>query len=139
MKEKTIITNSVEETMDIAKAFMDEIHSGCVVSLIGDLGVGKTAFTKGVGKSLGIDEIISSPTFTLLKEYEGRLKLKHIDAYRLENADSSALALYDLMDDDAVIMIEWSNYIDDLVPDYIIHIDYLDENKRKITIQGENL
>lgn len=136
---KEFITNSVEETIEIAKTFTDKINEGCVISLIGDLGVGKTAFTKGVGLSLGIEDTISSPTFTLLKEYEGRLKLKHIDAYRLENADSSALALYDLIDDDAIVIIEWSNFIDDLIADYTITIDYLDENKRKISIQGEKL
>lgn len=139
MNKVSYISNSLEETMQIAESFMDTINSGCILSLVGDLGAGKTSFTKGVAKSLKIDDVISSPTFTLLKEYEGRLKLKHIDAYRLENAPSDALSLYDLIEDDSVIIIEWGNYIEDIVYDYIIEIDYIDDTSRKITIKGENV
>ncbi|NLW15700.1 MAG: tRNA (adenosine(37)-N6)-threonylcarbamoyltransferase complex ATPase subunit type 1 TsaE [Erysipelothrix sp.] len=139
MEEKILISNSVEETMNIAEKFMDEITTGTVISLIGDIGAGKTAFTKGIGRSLEIEDTISSPTFTLIKEYEGRLKLNHIDAYRLENASSDPLALYDLMEDDAVVVIEWSNFIEGLEPDYQIEIEYIDDNSRKITFKGEQI
>ncbi len=139
MKQVSIISNSLEETMNIAEEFMDTIEKGCTISLVGDLGAGKTSFTKGIGKSLQIDDVISSPTFTLLKEYEGRLNLKHIDAYRLENAETDALSLYDLMDDDSVIIIEWGNFIKDFHYDYHITIDYIDDTSRKITIEGENV
>lgn len=132
--KKEYISKSQTETKNIAKDFIDTIDEGCVIALIGDLGAGKTTFTKGIAKSLNINETISSPTFTLLKEYEGRLKLNHIDAYRLENADSSALAFYDLMDEDALVVIEWANYID-FDTDYIINIDYIDDETRKITIE----
>lgn len=129
------ITNNTEETIMIAKIFMDKIHEGCIITLEGELGVGKTTFTKGFGRSLGIKEPIVSPTFTLLRQYEGRLKLNHIDAYRLENMDSDTLGLYDLMDDDAVVVIEWSNFISEyLEPDYHIKLEHLENDKRRITI-----
>ena len=140
MMKKIYETHSVEETIALGKAFCDILDKGVVVALEGDLGAGKTAFTKGIGLSLNIDEAISSPTFTLLKEYQGRLKLNHIDAYRLENMNSDTLALYDLMDDDAIVVIEWSNFIDDNINfDYIVKIEYLEDNSRSIEIEGENI
>lgn len=132
---KEYISKNTKETIEIAKQFMDTIHKGCIITLEGDLGVGKTTFTKGFGISLGIQEPIVSPTFTLLRQYEGRLKLNHIDAYRLENMDSDTLGLYDLMDDDAVVVIEWSNFISEyLDPDYHIKLEHLENDDRKITI-----
>ena len=68
------------------------------------------------------------------------MKLNHIDAYRLENMNSDTLALYDLMDDDAIVVIEWSNFIDDNINfDYIVKIEYLDDTSRSIEIEGENI
>lgn len=134
--KKQYITNSLEETIELARKFADSIDSGCIITLEGDLGVGKTSFTKGIGDSLGIEEPIVSPTFTLLKQYEGRLKLNHIDAYRLENMSSDTLGLYDLMDEDTIVVIEWSNFIDDMIiSDYHIKIEYLDDTQRKIEIE----
>ena len=134
--KKQYITNSLEETIELARQFADSINSGCIITLEGDLGVGKTSFTKGIGDSLGIEEPIVSPTFTLLKQYEGRLKLNHIDAYRLENMSSDTLGLYDLMDEDTIVVIEWSNFIDDMIiSDYHIKIEYLDDTQRKIEIE----
>lgn len=136
MKQMKYTSNSVEETIAIGQELMDSIEGDALIALKGDLGAGKTAFTKGIAKSLGIKEPITSPTFTLLKEYEGKRNLKHIDAYRLENMDSDPLALYDLMGEDAVIVIEWSEFIKDLYPDYLVEIEYIDENTRNITITG---
>lgn len=140
LMKRTFKTHSLEETIALGKAFCDIINVGVVIALEGDLGAGKTAFTKGIGRSLGIDEAISSPTFTLLKEYEGRMKLNHIDAYRLENMNSDTLALYDLMDDDAVVVIEWSNFINHTINyDYVVRIEHLDDTSRCIEIEGENV
>ncbi len=136
MKKQTIISNSINETMTIAKDFACQINKGTVILLEGELGVGKTAFTKGIALGLDIKDTITSPTFTLLKEYEGRLDLKHIDAYRLEGVSSDSLGLYDLMDDDTVVVIEWANFIDtDIRADYKIKINYLEENSREIEIK----
>lgn len=136
MKNEKYTTNSVNETIDLGERIGTAIKSGAVVSLTGDLGVGKTAFTKGLALGLGIEDTISSPTFTLMKEYEGRLDLKHIDAYRLEGVDSDSLGLFDLMDDRTVIVIEWGSFLDDLDfnVDYDINIQYIDETVREITV-----
>lgn len=136
MKNEKYTTNSVNETIDLGERIGTAIKSGAVVSLTGDLGVGKTAFTKGLALGLGIEDTISSPTFTLMKEYEGRLDLKHIDAYRLEGVDSDSLGLFDLMDDRTVIVIEWGSFLDDLDfnVDYDINIKYIDETVREITV-----
>ena len=139
--KKIVNTHSYEETRELGKAFANTLNKGALITLEGDLGVGKTAFTKGIGLGLGIEEPIVSPTFTLLREYEGRLKLNHIDAYRLEGMSSDPLALFDLMDDDALVVIEWSNYVSEanLDPDYKILIEYIGENERRITIEGDTI
>ncbi|AMC93053.1 tRNA threonylcarbamoyladenosine biosynthesis protein TsaE [Erysipelothrix larvae] len=137
---KEYITHNLQETIELGKAFSSRLHTGCVIALTGELGVGKTAFTKGIALGLDIEDTISSPTFTLLKEYEGRLDLKHIDAYRLENVNADSLALYDLMDDNAVVVIEWSNFIsDDIDYDFFVSIEEVDEITRKITLEGRKL
>lgn len=130
-------SSSVEETLALGKAFAQELNKGCVIVLSGDLGVGKTAFTKGIAQGLDIEDTITSPTFTLLKEYEGRLHLKHIDAYRLEGLDSDSLGLFDLMDDDSVVVLEWGEFLDDLnfKPDYTIRLTYTDDSHRELEIE----
>lgn len=131
------ISNSLNETIQIGKDLALTLDRGVVISLSGDLGVGKTAFTKGIALGLGIEEAITSPTFTLLKEYEGRLNLKHIDAYRLENMSSDTLGIYDLIDETNVVVLEWAQFLND--SDIHVHIkveiNYVDENTREITVE----
>lgn len=86
-----------------------------IITLTGELGAGKTTLTKGIGKGLGITKIINSPTFTIVKCYEGRLTLYHFDAYRLEGADDD-LGFEEMLDDDGVCVIEWPMYIEDILP-----------------------
>ena len=140
MKKQTITTHSVAETIAVAENFAMTLNKGVVITLTGDLGVGKTAFTKGIARGLGIEEAITSPTFTLLKEYTGRLDLKHIDAYRLENLSSDTLALFDLIDDHNVVVLEWAQYIQDsgIKVDYNITLEYLEETTRLILIEEVN-
>lgn len=131
------ISNSLNETIKIGKDLALTLDKGVVISLSGDLGVGKTAFTKGIALGLGIEEAITSPTFTLLKEYEGRLNLKHIDAYRLENMSSDTLGIYDLIDETNVVVLEWAQFLNnsDIHVDIRVEINYVDENTREITIE----
>ena len=139
MKKQKMISNSINDTIQIAKELAKTIDTGSLILLEGELGVGKTAFTKGIALGLDINDTITSPTFTLLKEYEGRMELKHIDAYRLEGVSSDSLGLYDLMDSDTVVVIEWADFIDsDLRPDYKVKIKYLEENSREIEIEEVN-
>lgn len=130
-------SNSIEETITFAQEFAKQLNDGCVIVLSGDLGVGKTAFTKGLALGLDIEDTITSPTFTLLKEYEGRLNLKHIDAYRLEGVDSDALGLYDLIDESSVVVLEWGEFLNDLFvrPDYTVTIEDVGETSRNIEIK----
>ena len=136
MKTTKYTTKSVEETIKIGENLGKSITQGCLILLNGDLGTGKTAITKGIARGLGITDTITSPTFTLLKEYSGRLELKHIDAYRLEGIDSDSLGLYDLMGPDSVIVLEWGTFIQDqsLNPAFVINLSFIDENTRDIEI-----
>ncbi|CAM3559378.1 tRNA (adenosine(37)-N6)-threonylcarbamoyltransferase complex ATPase subunit type 1 TsaE [Erysipelothrix urinaevulpis] len=136
MNRQKYKTKNVQETIELGKNFAQSLERGVVIFLQGDLGAGKTAFTKGIAKGLEIEDVVNSPTFTILKEYDGRLNLKHIDAYRLEGVDSDSLGLYDLMDDENVVVIEWGEFLNDLDIsfDYHIKIAINDEDEREIEV-----
>lgn len=96
----------------MAAAIAELLRPRDVVVLSGDLGAGKTTFTQGVGRGLGIDEQITSPTFTIVRSYTGRLDLYHLDVYRLSELEEVAdLGLGEILDDDAVTLIEWGDRI----------------------------
>lgn len=103
---------NVEETYALAKRIADTLQGGEVILLNGDLGSGKTTFTKGLAKALGIEDEVTSPTFTILNVYEdGRLKLNHLDMYRVDSADELAeLGIEDCFDDESVTVIEWNKF-----------------------------
>lgn len=116
MKKDTVFgvhkVNSVDETYALAKKVADTLDGGEVLLLDGDLGAGKTTFTKGLAKALGVKEEVTSPTFTILNVYEdGRLKLNHLDMYRVESSDELAeLGIEECFDEDAVTVIEWNKF-----------------------------
>jgi tRNA threonylcarbamoyladenosine biosynthesis protein TsaE len=115
-------TNDVVATQAVAGVLASMVSGGEVIVLSGDLGAGKTAFTQGFGAALGVDERITSPTFTLVHEYVGRLALHHVDVYRLEDSSEVFdLALPEMLDDGGVTVIEWGNLI---IPE--LPRDYLD-------------
>jgi len=115
-------TEDVSGTRAVAAVVAGFAEEGDVILLSGDLGAGKTAFTQGFGAALGVDERITSPTFTLVHEYEGRMLMHHVDVYRLEDAgEVFDLALPEMLDDGGVTVIEWGNLI---VPE--LPRDYLD-------------
>lgn len=109
---ETVETNSVEETYALAKKIADTLAGGEVILLDGDLGAGKTTFTKGLAKALGVSEEVTSPTFTILNVYEsGRLKLNHLDMYRVECEDDLVeLGVEEAIADDGVTVIEWNKF-----------------------------
>lgn len=134
-----IITNNLDETYDFAKNFLSKITPPCVITLTGDLGAGKTAFTKALAKAMGINSVVTSPTFTLMNEYdEGIYPLYHFDMYRIENPeDIYELGFYDYFESkDAIIVCEWPQVIDGLLPKkgYDITIKKLGETSRKFII-----
>lgn len=110
-------TTSVEETRELAASLAELARPGDLLLLVGDLGTGKTAFTQGFGRGLGIDEQITSPTFALVHGYTGRLDLNHLDVYRLENTDEAVdLGLSELLDEGSVTLIEWGDTISRALP-----------------------
>jgi tRNA threonylcarbamoyladenosine biosynthesis protein TsaE len=110
-------TSSVDETRALAAAMADLLVPGDVLVLAGDLGAGKTAFTQGLGAGLGVTEPIVSPTFTIARPYEGRLTLHHLDVYRLEQmAELADVGLTEMLDDGAVVVIEWGDAIEAALP-----------------------
>ncbi len=133
------ISNSVEQTMDIAMQFAATLKGGETVLLSGDLGAGKTHFAKGVARQFGIDEVVTSPTFTLHNCYQGRLALNHFDFYRIDDAEEVAiLGLDELFSvPDGVALIEWSQNVKSLLPSKctVVTVTKTGENSREIDIQ----
>ena len=134
--EYHISTNSASESMQFGEDLAGILNSGDVITLEGDLGAGKTTFTKGIATGLRITDTVSSPTFTMIKEYEGSLKLYHLDAYRLEFSDED-LGFDEYIYGTGVTVIEWAQYIEDYLPEdrLAITIDYLDEDRRRIHLK----
>jgi tRNA threonylcarbamoyladenosine biosynthesis protein TsaE len=114
-------TTTVGETRDLAAALAALAQPGDLFVLAGDLGAGKTAFVQGFGAGLGVTEPITSPTFTLAQQYEGRLRVHHLDVYRLDQLGEVAeLGLSELLDDGGVVLIEWGDAILPVLPnDYL--------------------
>lgn len=136
--EKVLISNSKEDTKEIAKRIAFYLNRGDVILLKGDLGAGKTTFVGGIAKSLGIKEDVISPTFNIMKCYfSGKIPLYHIDAYRLENQNIE-IGLDEYIEGDGVCFIEWPDYISSLIPDEKLDITILNlgENKRQITLSS---
>jgi len=132
------ITNTVEETIELGKKIGRSLKPGDIVCIDGDLGSGKTHLTKGIALGLGIDEHITSPTFNIVNEYEGRIKLYHFDVYRVNDPDEiAAIGFDEYIFSDAASVIEWSDYIKELIPDDHIQINIANESetRRNINIQ----
>jgi tRNA threonylcarbamoyladenosine biosynthesis protein TsaE len=105
-----ILTQGEDETSNVGERLARTLRPGDVVLLYGELGAGKTAFVRGLARGLGADpEDVSSPTFTLIQEYAGRIPLYHVDLYRLEPHEIPDLGLDDLMLGDGVVAIEWAD------------------------------
>ncbi|MBQ6654226.1 MAG: tRNA (adenosine(37)-N6)-threonylcarbamoyltransferase complex ATPase subunit type 1 TsaE [Erysipelotrichaceae bacterium] len=137
MKEVRLITASAEETRQMAERLAAFLSEGSLLTLSGQLGAGKTTFTQGLAKGLGVVKNVTSPTFTILKIYKGRLPLYHIDAYRLEGLDQD-LGFEEYISGDGVCVIEWSNFIEDILPYECINIDFSinDDDSRTLVIRG---
>lgn len=137
------IVNNIEETTNIGFKLGELLNSSDIICLTGDLGTGKTHITKGIAKGLNINDIITSPTFNIVNEYDsGRLKLNHFDVYRVSDPDEiCAIGFDDYIFSDAVSVIEWANYIEEILPKEYLHIHISKdltngENYRMITLMG---
>lgn len=130
-------SNSAEQTMDFAKKLAQRLDKGTVITLEGDLGAGKTTFTKGLAQGLGVTRTVNSPTFTIIKEYtDGKLPLYHMDVYRLEESDED-LGFDEYFHGDGISVVEWAKFIEDMLPAELlkININYVNETDRKIILE----
>ena len=135
----TYTTNTPAETEAIGAALGKLLPAGTVIAYRGDLGAGKTAFTRGLARGLGCTDIVTSPTYTIVNEYTGgRLPLFHFDMYRLASSDDLwDIGWEDYLDRNGICAVEWSENVDDAMEDALyITIEKLGEETRRITIEG---
>lgn len=137
---KEIMIKDLQDMQLFAENLGKQVFPGFLLCLEGDLGAGKTTFTKYFGKSFGIEDTINSPTFTIMKIYEGELELYHMDVYRL-NGIGADYDLEEYIYADGVCVIEWyKNIIDSLPEDKLLmEISIIDENKRLLKIEGSGI
>ena len=122
-KMKSTVTRSPEETRALAAELAEHLKPGDVLALHGDLGAGKTCFIQGLAQALAVDQPVSSPTYTLVNEYRGRLPLYHIDLYRLQTADEALdFGLDEYMDGTGITAIEWAERAEQALPARTIHV-----------------
>ncbi|ACQ54399.1 tRNA (adenosine(37)-N6)-threonylcarbamoyltransferase complex ATPase subunit type 1 TsaE [Clostridium botulinum] len=128
------IVDSINKTIDIGNFIGRHCNSGDILCLNGDLGAGKTHLSKGIAKGLNIKDNITSPTFNIVNEYDGRLKLYHFDVYRVNDPDEiEAIGFDEYIFGEGISIIEWSDYIEDLIPN-----EHMDIRINKIPEKGEN-
>ena len=133
------ITNAPEQTEEIGCALGKVIKPGAVIAYRGDLGAGKTAFTRGLARGLGAKDLVTSPTYTIVNEYlGGRLPLFHFDMYRLASSDDLwDIGWEDYLEREGVCAVEWSENVADAMENAVtVTIEKLGENTRRITIEG---
>ena len=132
------ISDSPQKTEEIAAKFAEKLHGGEVIAFTGNLGAGKTCFTRGLAKGLGYKGDVTSPTFALINEYlGGRINLYHYDMYRISSWDELySSGFFEYLDENGVIAVEWSENIENALPDntYYVEIKMTDFNTREISI-----
>ncbi len=140
---KSFITNSKEETVSLGRQIAGKLNNHDVIFYIGGLGMGKTAFTQGLCDGLGIQATVTSPTFAIVNQYDGKpLSVFHFDMYRIEDEDQLYnIGFYDYLDYDGILAIEWSENIADFFDENNITITFekLGETQRRITVEGVDL
>lgn len=133
-----IISRNETETFELGHKLGRMLKAGMVLSLNGDLGAGKTYLTKGIAKGLGIDEYVTSPSFTIVNEYEGRLPLYHFDVYRIDDVNEMfEIGFDEYLFGSGVCIVEWGDIVRDILPNETIHIEIkrVEEDIREISIE----
>ena len=125
MEKKVVYIKNEQETRSFGKKLAAELAPGIVIALTGDLGTGKTALTKSIAEGLGITEVITSPTFNIVKEYySGRIPMYHFDVYRIGDIDEMyELGYEEYFYGNGVCIVEWADLIEDIIPEDAIRID----------------
>ncbi len=138
---ETYITHSPEQTEEVAKEFSKTLKGGEVIAYRGNLGMGKTCFTRGLAEGLGFEGFVTSPTFALINEYlGGRLNIYHFDMYRISSWDELySSGFFEYIEQNGVVACEWSENIQNALPENTIYVEIeaLGETQRKITIYKE--
>ena len=134
-----LLSDSFENTLKIGEKIGRVLQAGDIICMEGDLGAGKTSMTKGIALALEIPDEITSPTYTLISEYEGKCPLYHMDLYRIDSMEEfEMLGAEDLLFGSGISIIEWSERIEEYLPEdkKIINISILEDGKRKIQLKG---
>ena len=134
-----IVTNSRDETISLGKKIADACTPGTIIALRGTLGAGKTTLVQGIAVGLGVDEVVTSPTFVIIAEYKGRLPLYHFDLYRLSGeAEFENLGAEDMLYGDGISVIEWSEKIESLLPQNhaVVQINMIGTDTREFIFRG---
>ena len=142
MKRLKMISGDPTKTFHIGRILGETLTAGDIVALTGELGAGKTCLTQGIARGLGVPEVyqITSPTFTLVNEYPGRLNLIHLDVYRLASSrDLQDLGYEEFFFGKGVTVIEWAEKIQDIIPEKSLSVmmAYMDQNQRSIDMTGQ--
>lgn len=139
---QTFISHSEEETREIGKKIADKLKRGDIVCLKGDLGAGKTTVSKAIAEALGVTEPVTSPTFTIVHEYEGKLPVYHFDVYRIMDVDEMfEIGFEEYIYGEGICIIEWADIISEILPKESIWITLSygqSDNERIINIRGLN-
>ena len=125
MEEKKIVIKNEEETKKFGGKLCEKLTAGSIVALTGDLGTGKTTLTKAIAAGLGVTDVITSPTFNIVKQYDsGRLPLYHFDVYRIGDVDEMyEIGYEEYFFGDGVCVIEWADLIEEIIPDDAVRIE----------------
>lgn len=140
-----VLTQNAEQTQRLGRLMGQALQGGLVIRLLGDLGAGKTCFVQGLAKGLGVPEsfAVTSPTYTLINEYPGRLPLFHVDLYRLHSSeDAEAIGFYDILTRDNVVAVEWADRLteNDWPPESLaVHFQTRADESRQIQLIGSGL
>ncbi|RYG71144.1 tRNA (adenosine(37)-N6)-threonylcarbamoyltransferase complex ATPase subunit type 1 TsaE [Lentibacillus lipolyticus] len=139
MSDYQLTTYLNGETQHVGEKLARLLRPGDVITLEGDLGAGKTTFAKGIAHGLGVKRTVNSPTFTIIKEYEGELPFYHMDVYRLEDTDED-IGFDEYFNGNGVCVVEWAHFIEEYLPEaYLaISISYADEHSRILTFTPGN-
>lgn len=136
----SFVSRSPDETEALGYRLSQKLHPGDLIAFYGPMGMGKTVFTRGIAKGLGVEKGVSSPTFAIVHEYKGNFPIYHFDMYRIESFDDLySCGFFDYLDGESIVIVEWSENIEKALPQNAIKVSFQygeTENERIIEITG---